>query len=189
MKVVRVLVLTIVVLVALCGSVFSGEPTPAPYRPGPTATDSPGDEAAGRAPILIMAHSIRIASSLDRVDVFFASLAGEGEPDRSLIIRCDKIEVVRGNRGSAPEMECFGDVMVTDSTLSIQAERVQKRGKTLIFEGSSGKPVQIIKKSGDKAVSRITAAEVTVDLPANQVCFCAVGAARAKRPETPFNPR
>ena len=108
-----------------------------------------------------MARSIRVASSLDQMDALLASLAGKGEPDRSLIIRCDKIEVVHGNRGSAPEMECFGDVMVTDSTLSIQAERVQKRGKTLVFEGSSGKPVQIIEKSGDKAVSRITATEVT----------------------------
>ena len=96
MKVVRILVLTIVVLVALCGSVFSGEPIPVPYHPGPVATDSPDDETAGRAPILIMARSIRIASSLDRMDVF---------------------------------------------------------------------------------------------LPANQVCFCGVGAARAKRPETTFNPR
>ena len=33
MKLVRILVLTIVVVIALCGSVFSGEPTPAPYRP------------------------------------------------------------------------------------------------------------------------------------------------------------
>jgi hypothetical protein len=78
MKVVRILVLTTVVLVALCGSVFSGEPTPAPYRPGPTATDSPGAEAAGRAPILIMARSIRIASSLERVDALQVSLCGVG---------------------------------------------------------------------------------------------------------------
>ena len=136
-----------------------------------------------------MARSIRVASSLDQIDALLASLAGKGEPDRSLIIRCDKIEVVHGNRGSAPEIECFGDVMVTDSTLSIQAERVQKRGKTLVFEGSSGKPVQIIENSGDKAVSRITATEVTVDLPSNQVCFCGVGAAPPKISETTADPR
>jgi hypothetical protein len=188
MKLVRILVLTLVVVIALCGSVFSGEPTPAPYRPCP-ATDSLSDEATGRTPILIMARSIRVASSLDKIDALLASLAGKGEPDRSLIIRCDKIEVVHGNRGSAPEIECFGDVMVTDSTLSIQAERVQKRGKTLFFEGSSGKPVQIIKKSGGKAVSRITATEITVDLPSNQVPLFGVGATQIKISETTANPR
>ncbi len=188
MKLVRILVLTIVVVIALCGSVFSGEPTPAPYRPCP-AIDSTGFGATGRTPILIMARSIRVASSLDQMDAFLASSAGNGEPDRSFLIRCDKIEVVHGNQGSAPEIECFGDVMVTDSTLSIQAERVQKRGKTFVFEGSSGKPVQIIKKSGDKAVSRITAKEITLDLPSNRVSLCGVGVVWPKISETTANPR
>ena len=105
------------------------------------------------------------------------------------IIRCDKIEVVRGNRGSAPEIECFGDVMVTDSTLSIQAERVQKRGKTFVFEGSSGKPVQIIKKSGDKAVSRITAEEVTARSALESSVLCACRGCPSKDTRDSFQPQ
>ena len=78
MQLIRILVLALVVVLALCGSVFSGEPTPNPCCRSGSAVDSPKDEAAGQTPILIMARSIRVASSLDKVDAFSGVSGGEG---------------------------------------------------------------------------------------------------------------
>ena len=134
MTLIRILVLTIAAVAALCSSVFSIQPTAAPQVPNPASVPLP-EGGTRRTPILIMARSIRIASSLDSVDALLASLQGKGEPDCDVMIRCDKIEVVHASEGSAPEIECFGDVMITAGTMSIQAERVLKRGNVLVFEG------------------------------------------------------
>lgn len=169
MKPIRTLVLAAIAAVCLCRWACGGEPTLAPPTSWPQRAASPVDEEKCGTPILIMARSIRVAAPLDKIDALLESLAGKSAPDTEVIIRCKKTEIVRRSHGSSPEIECFGDVIVKANDLSIQAERVLKRGNTFVFEGTTGKPVQIVRQRKGKADVHLTTAEITFDLPSNRV--------------------
>lgn len=158
MKLVRTVVLTAVAAACLCRCVFSGEPTLAPPPPRPQPAASSSDGQADTTPILISARSIRVAAPLERIDVLHGSLAGKTATDTNILIRCDKIEIVRGS-DSLPEIECFGDVIVRGRDYSVQAERVVKRGNTLTFEGTNGKPVQVVRQHKGKPDVHLTASQ------------------------------
>lgn len=170
MKLVRTVVLTAVAAVCLCRCVFSGEPTLAPPPPRPQPAGSAADCQVGTTPTFISARSIRVAAPLDKIDALLGSLAGKNATDARISIHCDKIEIVRGGSDSFPEIECFGDVIVKGRDFSLHAERVLKRGNSLTFEGTTGKPVQIVSHKS-KALVHVTAMEVSFDLSSGRAAL------------------
>lgn len=180
MEHVRTFVLTAVAAACICRSAFSGEPTLAPPQPCPQPAASSPDGQADTTPIFISAHSIRVAAPLEKIDVLLGSLVGRNAADTNILIRCDKIEIVRGS-DSLPEIECFGDVIVRGKDYSVQAERVVKRGNSLIFEGTNGKPVQIVRQHKGKPDVHLTANEMSFDLAAGRAALTAFRAMETKQ--------
>jgi hypothetical protein len=181
---IRTFVLGAIAAVCLCRCVFSAEPTLAPPRP--PATASSADEQADAAPILITARSIRVAAPLEKIDALLGSLAGKTATDTNVLIRCDRIEIVRPGSDSMPEIECFGDVIVRGRDCFVQAERVVKRGNSLTFEGTNGKPVQIVRQHKGKPDVHLTTNEMSLDLAAGRVALSGFRAVKTKaKPQSP----
>lgn len=67
---------------------------------------------------------------------------------------------------------------------SVQAERVVKRGNSLIFEGTNGKPVQIVRQRKGKPDVHVTASQLSFDLAARRVALTAFRAVE-KMPKGP----
>jgi len=178
-KLVRTFFLGAIAAACLCRCALPGEPTlaPPPPRPQPVA---PLDTEKSSAPVFVSARSIRVVAPLDKIDALLRSLAGKNATGTNILIHCDKTEIVPPGSDSVPEIECFGDVIVRGKDYSVQAERVVKRGNTLIFEGTSGKPVQIVRQRKGKPDVHLTANEVSFDLAAGRVALTVFRAMETK---------